>query len=809
LAKKNKPNDPEIAFKAGLEFEADQAKQTLKDVKAGADGLEKSFGELGKSGDKSFSELTHAVISLNNTIGETETKTSKVVDVLKGFSKIVAESFAIGSALLKPAIEVDNYLGVLNTKIANDSGSLERYRKALLDVSATVKDLRYGQDSQTKQEIQYGFSANASREEKLGDKAESNQKGLQEGVGGLDKFMGIGTQESIQILSGWHKQLGVTYEGMGPFTARLAAITRESNLTSKQIASLSNQVTGLGVSYGLTGERAKRFTESTFAMATGLSNAGIDAQNFIAKMNEGGQTGSEQGLISDLILGLNSAEDKEKYGLSRRRKAAQELLESLGTEKNTTVGAYMAMQPGNLQSRGLTGINDMTEMNRLAYGAYDEGTGKKQTVDAKAAEAKDRLNKDEKAGTLGNRYDTMAQAANQAAANTYSLAANEFKGAVDTLKLGIIGFGNTVDSLQKWLSEHGLGNAGMLGLIGVSIAGPLVATLGKYLLTRAATGSAGSTAAELAGPSAVSLLTTNIGTLFAAAPVITVIGAAAAAAASYLLFNWVNKQNVDFLDGGYGKDKVKGLTVGERVTRSYTKDLSSGYEDNALRASDEKIRRQIALETDPAKIEQLKKLLSTRASATLTTKPTLSPIDKNYEAEMDALSLGFKKSDKPGDVHAKNSAHYDPKMTAVDVRTKDLSVAEKNRLDSQMRALGYVNKSGLEVKPGETIPSGYTGGVVPGSIRTSNEHGHYEKLRTPSLNEQVADKPQQNRPETAQPNGLQSVHDQQANFTLEKIFSTLNKKFDELIAHAADAGTPSHPYAQHNQAVNSALAGHS
>lgn len=752
MAKKKNPATS-INFESTLGLDDEEFRKKLKEDRASIDATGKDFVKLGQTGDDATKKLATSIDSLNKHIDSLEQNGSRIGNVFKGVFKLVVESAAIGAALIKPAIEVDNYLGTLNQKLANDGLALERYGKALLDVQAIAgKDLRYGQAPSEIKEIQFGFAKNASQDEKYGANAEANFRGEREGVGGLNKLMGLNTQESIQVLEGWHKQLGITYEGMGPFSTRLAAMTQQSNLTSKEIVNLNSQIAGLGISYNLTGESAKRLTENTMSMAIGLSNAGIDAQNFISKMNEGGKTGSEAGLISDLLLGLNSTGNKQDQ-LKAHQEAAKKVIAMFHPERSS-INARTAKLFIESGASGLMPDTDLETVSRLARGAFTESG--RETPSQKAAEVTYGLERQAREGTLGKYHRTAEQTYQQSEAVVNSLLASKFKAAVDDFKSATDKFNNGVGGLDKWLKDHGLDNMGGAGLALASAAVPVLGGVGwwgaKKLLARVAGGGASAVAdGSMLGLGAEGVATTAGGVGLAAG-----LGTAAAGGAvGYGAGRLLGHAPVPFTGG---------QTVDDRVTSSFEKDLlGSNFNDNEA---------------------GLKAVLARKNLA-----KTVAELGQG---------AGFTRTDGHGEPHRIGSAH--DKNMASDFSIKGKSAAELNALDALMKSQG--RKGGLETTG--LAPAGYTGKVIRGNANAgyTAPHMHYE-----DTNESLAEN---NSPKKSNAPDLHTVIDKQANVTLDKIFNVLTKKFDELISHSAEAGqhTTPHPHDVTGRAINSALAGH-
>lgn len=416
-----------------------------------------------------LAKLDQQYIELEKELGVYESKsTQAAANIVAAFQKVgaaiksaVKDTIGLGSMAVKPAIDLDNYMGVLNTKVTQLGGNLEQYRNIVNNLKSSFKpnEMGYGMTKEEYNAAAYKFTSGAVGAEKYGGKGESNLKGFTEGAAGLTQGIGMNINEATDSMTALHKAAGLGYEEMGKFSKELAAVGRTTNLTSGQTASLVKNLSGLSRAYGLSGEASKVFITNSMAVAGSLSQLGLNADEMMAKMNRGATGGVSQAMdaaIESLALGFDPTD-----------KVAQQAAEEKKAKEIVAAGERAGPQMRNVVMQQMAEAYHMPysseQLTAMAKGVGGK-TGTEITKDiqkAQTPEAKDETP-----------FRTFQMGLNQSANTLSTVMEKTFKPAMEDLKKA---FSTTLPEAIKKMG--GLAPAGGIGIAGMLAGGAVLVAI--------------------------------------------------------------------------------------------------------------------------------------------------------------------------------------------------------------------------------------------------------------------------------------------------------------------------------------------
>lgn len=418
-------------------------------------------------------------------IEDSSTSASRVLD---GFGKIAGSAFGILTGALMAPVNLSNFMGQLNQKITQVDGSLEKYRKTLLEFKSEdffkPGEGAFGLAPHEYDKIMKQFATGTVAIEKYGAAARANLEGYTQGAGMGMKLLGFDPTQSTNALTDMHKTIGLTFNEMEPFVKTMGNISKSANLNSDQFFKLTKQVTGLAKAYGLSGEEGKKFVTGSLAVGAALSQLGFDASEMIAKMNEVA-TGSEQGLITSLLLGFKPGDTTGQ--LEAFQKQAKDIV-AMAQSAGPQIAPYIMQQLGSAYGMNMS----PEQMMRLAQGLPMDEKGKKQD----AADILQQILDDQKdpQRAAEKPYVTAANTGNALLSAIHSLLAGKFFDALTelqtwahtTLHTIMTKISHGIDEIIKWSGKldnlFGLHTSKLGELVTAALAIPVALKFGGGLV---------------------------------------------------------------------------------------------------------------------------------------------------------------------------------------------------------------------------------------------------------------------------------------------------------------------------------------
>lgn len=731
------------------------------------------------------SQAKDAVKDLNVTIRQAEESAGLLGKALEGFGKIGATAFGIVGAVLKAPIDLSNYIGQLNQKITQVGDHLNRYKDILIQFKSAdyfkPGEGGFGLKPDEYDRIMKQFATGTTAIEKYGAASQANLKDYTQGAGMAMKLLGFDPNQATEALTNMHKTFALNFRDMEPFVKQMGNIGKSANLSTDQFYKLTKQVTALAKAYGLSGEAGKKFVTGSLAVGSALSQLGLDASEMMSKMNAVA-TGSEQGLITSLLLGFKPGDTQGQLeAFQRQAKEIVAMAQSAGPQ----MAPYIMQQLGSVYGMNM----NPEQMMRLAQGLpATEGGAKKDATDILKDILADQQNPDRAAEKP---FVTAAQTGNAILSAIQSLLAKEFWGALQDLQRFIhTNLGPTMTKIEGWLntlkdwvgkfdSFFGFQTTALgtlvkaaLGLATIPVAlkftGGLLEGIGKSLAIRmlgGATGSAGSALVSGAG------MLTAVGAASIAAVAGTIIvGTGFGLLMGTLIRKYVLSRETN---ESIGDIVLKFLDPTGNLTGTQASRSRANLDKNAALAENLMTSHATLAERSNAARMATKGFASSHAPSNITAASSHGATSRSYSYDLSGMeALGKDKGLRlsPGTTdpsqHEPGSLHG--QGLAADFGMADKTYAESLRIASEIEAEGFKVKNEYYKPKGEGKWTGpHLHVSAPGGVASSMAQANTGAATSP---------------------GLQAVHDSASNSTLTSIRDLLSQV---LSGHVA-AGAPSY-----------------
>lgn len=734
-----------------------------------------AMGEFDKLNAK-IKESEDNVKSLTSALNMFEGSGKSFVDGMVGVFGQIAS--VIEMVVLAPA-KLDNFVGVMNQRISQIGGHLERYRNIVTSIHETT----LGISVEDRNKLVAGFVGGATGAEKYGPGAEGRAAGFAAGGAQLMRGMGLSAEGSAEILTSLRKNVGLVSAEMASYSKQLSAIGRTSNMTSAELGKQIKNSIGLARAYGLAGKGAQEFVLTNMRVSSAVSQMGLNVEATMKKLHEV-STGSEEGLIQSLLMGFQPGDTEGALGGMKQMAQFITGRASGAGQAEPYLIRQMADQLGMKQF-------SVEDIQKMAQGIAVEGpkgdTTQKDIVDL-LSDIKIALTKPEL--IQESPYNTAANLINDMVSKLTAWFEVTFKPLLDELKDWALKLTKEVFPIlngfaDKFKEIFGEGIDSLKGLA-LAVGGTLIglsllkkgfeSVVGKLfsLIGRAATGAAGGLGLPkptlIPGVPVGTGLAATLGTSVSALPIATVVASAAAAfvagGAAGLLIDWLTDK-VPFMKKTkeWASDQVVNLlpssmTGGKALTE---KEKFGGTKYEGV--SDESLKKMRA--------EKFSKTTPSPAAE----KPNLAPeITKGIDIAKKEGFGGAKFTTTEG-THKEGSQHYVGK--AFDVGTKGFApeqvAALKKKLEREVEGLKVLDET--DVKKGQAGGYGkdWTGPHLHAQLVKTAEDASRTAVAalTPAQKGKAA--PSANIP------SLTSVADTESHRLLSNVHSTLVKLADYMV----------------------------
>jgi hypothetical protein len=400
-----------------------------------------------------------------------------------GVAKWASTIFGVVEAIVTAPIKLDNFMGVMNTRVTQIGNQLERYRNLMIEIHKTAEGGLAGLSVEDRNKIMAGFVGGATLSEKYGPGAEARAKGFGAGAGMLVRG-GFGAEDSAEIMTGLRKQVGLVSAEMEGYSKVLLSINRTSNMTNEEFVKSIKNAIGLARAYGLAGHAGQEFVLQNLRVASAVSQMGLDVEATMKKMNEVA-TGSEQGLIQSLLMGFQPGQpEAQAAGFQNMAQQIVGMAAGAGQAE-----PFLIRQLGDVLGLGKFSVEDI---KKLAGGVAVEGEGKDTIQKDMLGVLKDMRTEMQKHPELEKEspYWTAINSVNQAASSLTSLLEEEFGQAVKDLKKlldNVPGWINKIEGwftdIKKFLGEHDLSLKHVVGgIAGLATAVALIPSAIKLVI---------------------------------------------------------------------------------------------------------------------------------------------------------------------------------------------------------------------------------------------------------------------------------------------------------------------------------------
>ena len=442
---------------------------------------------------------------------------SKDMAALQGLSSVAAGAFgkiadaavlagtAI-AAMIEPAIAMDRHIASLNTRLSDTSGQLEKYRTNLIQ---TIKEVENNQNSymfgmsvEQHQMLNMQHAGMSTQKEKENASFEASLRGYKEASAAISTLSGFDLGKSSEMVGGFNRILGMSMPTMTDFAEKIGKIGRQSNMTSSSFSNMTKKITEMGRGYGLHGKEAEKFVEDMAVMGAAAEKMGVSADTAF-KLSHPELSGDESGLVTAMLMGLNSNDD----AVTRQQKQQNYYKNTLGLGSINPTDISASFFTGMLSSMA-GGARLNLEQSAVAQGkvGFEQGKGGGE----KPVSLSEMTSGISKAITddAGKFYVDITRVATQEIARTQVDLAERFRPTVEDFKKIIPEFGQAVRDFVKSVTDlTGTNLGGMFEKLTLAISGLLFLPGALRLIFRGIgalfSKAAATTAAETAASTAV------------------------------------------------------------------------------------------------------------------------------------------------------------------------------------------------------------------------------------------------------------------------------------------------------------------